>query len=90
VNSILISKNTFRQSNHKCIVVEGTSNIIISGNIGYQTFGECIYMGVQSHSNLVTGNLISDARKLNGIATGFANWYGPNDFTHNIAVGGER
>lgn len=90
MNGTLISKNSFLQSNHRCIVVEGTSNTTISGNIGYQTFGDCIYIGLESQSNLVTKNLISDTIKLNNIANGFVNLYGPNDFAHNVAVGGER
>ena len=100
IKESVITKNSFRQSNHRCIAVEGTSNITISGNTGYKTFGHCIYMGFESHSNQVIRNLVSDTRKISGdqvipnekdgSAAGFWNYYGPNDLIQNVAVGGER
>ena len=77
----MVSRNSFRQSHQRCIVVEGTSNLTMSENIGYQTHGHCIYIGYQSRFNKVTKNLVSDTKVVN-------NAIGPNDFTNNIAVGG--
>ncbi len=56
----LISRNSFRQSNQRCISIEGTSNVTVSHNIGYRTSGHCIYIGYQSQYNSITNNLVSD------------------------------
>ena len=93
----LVSRNSFRQSNHRCIAVEGTSNLTISHNIGYQTSGHCVYIGYQSRFNVIKQNLVSGTKRVDRIAdetddypTAFFNWYNPNDFIGNIAVASER
>lgn len=100
IDGTLISKNSFDQSNHRCVSVEGTSNVIISDNIGYKTNGHCIHIGFQSESNLITNNLVSDTKAIKTSNTlsgesdnypaAFIGRFHPNDFTHNIAVAGER
>ena len=52
-----VSRNTIRNSNHRCIVVDGTSNATITANIAYDTAGHCFYFGHESVDNLVTKNL---------------------------------
>ena len=100
VTGTQVSRNSFRQSNQRCIVVEGTSNIAITDNIGYQTNGHCIYIGFNSKFNVISNNLVSDTKLISYSDRlpyetdynpgAFLNWYSPNDFTKNIAVGGER
>jgi parallel beta-helix repeat protein len=94
----VVSRNSFRQSHQRCIVVEGTSNLTMSENVGYQTHGHCIYIGYQSRFNKVTKNLVSDTKVVNNAISGevdnfpcaFFTRFGPNDLTNNIAVGGIR
>ena len=72
----------------------------ISHNIGYQSYGHCIYIGYQSASNLIAYNLVSDTRSVPGYhqipgetdsqSGAFLNWYHPNDYMHNVAVAGQR
>ena len=99
IENTLVSRNSFRYSNQRCVVVEGTSNVTISHNVAYQTFGHCIYLGYQSESNLIGNNLVSDTKsvgshQINGKTDNnpgsFLNWYNPNDYMYNIAVAGQR
>ena len=96
----LVSRNSFRQSNHRCVVLEGTSNVTVSHNIGYQTDGHCIYVGYESRANFITENLVSDINyiswsyRISGETdynpSAFLVQYGPNDLINNIAVASER
>ncbi len=52
-----ISRNSIHHSNHRCIVVEGTSNATISSNVAYETAGHCYWFGHESMDNLVTNNI---------------------------------
>ena len=56
----LIDRNSFRESNQRCISVEGSSNVTISHNTAYKNKGHCIYIGFESESNLIANNLVSD------------------------------
>jgi hypothetical protein len=40
VNSV-VSKNTIRRSNHRCVVLEATSNVLVEGNVAFDTKGHC-------------------------------------------------
>lgn len=40
VNSV-VSKNTIRQSNHRCIVLDATNNVLVEGNVAFDTKGHC-------------------------------------------------
>ena len=42
-----ISKNSFHD-NWRCIVIDGTSNVTISNNVGHRNNGHCIFIGSQS------------------------------------------
>ena len=98
VENTLVSRNSFRNSNQRCVVIEGTSNVIISHNVEYQAFGHCIYIGYQSESNLIAYNLVSDTKSVgvnqidgetDNQPGAFLNWYNPNDYMHNVAVAGQ-
>ena len=100
IHGTVVSGNSFRYSNHRCVAVKGTSNLTISNNIGHQTNGHCIYLGYQSKSNLITRNLVSDTKHISyddqlNYETdyhpgAFLNWYGPNDYIDNVAITSER
>ncbi len=60
IEGTLISGNSIRGSYNRCIVIDGTSNITISENVGYFNKGHCVYIGFESMDNLIEGNLVSD------------------------------
>ena len=37
----IVSKNTVRQSNQRCIVVHGTNDLLVENNVAYDTKGHC-------------------------------------------------
>lgn len=100
VDGTIVSKNSFDQSNQRCVSVEGTSNVTISDNIGFKTKGHCIYIGYQSESNVITNNLVSDTENMKSqhvlvgesddFSGAFVNKFHPNEYTGNIAVAGAR
>ena len=100
VHGTVVSENSFRSSNHRCVVVEGTTNLTISHNIGHQTNGHCIYLGYESKSNLIMNNLVSDTKHISWHDRldyetdyhpgAFLNWYGPNEYVDNIAIASEK
>ena len=68
-----ISRNTIRSSNHRCVVIEGSSNITIEGNVAYNTAGHCYYIGSEATDNYIlynigsrTNDIISWGMQLNG------------------------
>jgi hypothetical protein len=52
VSSSVVSKNTIRQSNQRCIVVHGTDNLIVQDNVAYDTKGHCFML----EDGIETGN----------------------------------
>jgi len=93
-----ISRNTIRNSAHRCIVMDGVSNATIADNVAHDTAGHCFYMGYEAVDNLVVGNLgsktnemISWSEQLSGHsdhdrATFFIQ-NSQNDFIGNVAAG---
>lgn len=57
VTGTSVSRNTIRNSNFRCIVIEGTSNAKIAANVAYDTAGHCFWFGHESTDNLVKHNL---------------------------------
>jgi len=92
-----ISFNSFHNSNHRCIVLEGSHNITVSSNVGVGNSGHCVYIDWNSRDNVINGNFVSDTRAISqtklisgsddNYASGFYSKNGPNTFTNNIAVG---
>jgi hypothetical protein len=41
VENSVVSKNTIRQSNQRCVVVHGTNKLLIENNVAYDTKGHC-------------------------------------------------
>lgn len=91
-----ITWNSFHKSNHRCIVLEGSHNIIVSGNVGVSNSGHCVFLDWNSRDNTVSGNYVSDTRAIESedtipessdrYAAAFYSKNGPNSFTNNIAV----
>jgi hypothetical protein len=54
----IVAKNTVRQSNQRCIVVHGTSNLLVQSNVAYDTKGHCFIVedGIET-GNMFIGNL---------------------------------
>ena len=91
----IISKNSFHD-NWRCIVIEGTSNVTISNNVGYRNNGHCILIGSQSQDNIIEKNFISETRPATDKWPGhyddhtpaaFKNEYNPNNCFKNVTVG---
>ncbi len=96
VEGTLVSRNSFRKSNFRCIAIEGTSNVTVSHNVGHKTKGHCIYVGYESQNNLIQRNLVTETWNV-GIhdqisgegdywVGAFQNLFHPNDYIDNIAV----
>ena len=49
-----MSKNTIRESNQGCIVLAGTSDVLIQENIAYDTIGHCFVL----QDGMETGNTL--------------------------------
>jgi hypothetical protein len=49
-----VSKNTIRESNQGCIVLAGTSDVLIQENIAYDTIGHCFVL----QDGMETGNTL--------------------------------
>jgi parallel beta-helix repeat protein len=52
-----IARNSIRNSNHRCIVVEGSSNITIEANVAHDTAGHCYYIGSDARDNTLLSNI---------------------------------
>jgi len=91
-----ISKNSFHD-NWRCIVIDGTSNVTISNNVGHRNNGHCIFIGSQSQDNIIEKNFISQTKSISyhnkwpGYddynSAAFKNEYSPNIYLKNVAFG---
>ena len=100
VEGTSISRNSFRHSHQRCVSIEGTSNVTINHNVGYETRGHCIYIGYESQNNLITSNLVSITKYISWSyridweddyhPCAYKNQHNPNDYESNIAVAGEK
>ena len=52
-----ITRNSIRDSNHRCIVLEGSSNITVEANVAHNTAGHCYYVGSDSIDNQLLYNI---------------------------------
>lgn len=73
-----ISRNTLRSSNHRCVVIEGSSNITVEANVAYDTAGHCYYIGSEAMDNSIlynigsrTNDIIRWGMQLNGQSSHF-------------------
>lgn len=58
VTGSIVSKNLIRSSNQRCIVVHRSHNLIVDGNVAYDTFGHCFMTeDGNEKGNVFNGNL---------------------------------
>lgn len=94
VEGTSLSRNSFRQSNMRCISVDGTANATIVGNVGAEISGHCYYFSHESADNMVVGNLISNQKKQPNKIDGYddyesdayAIWSPANHFVGNVSI----
>ena len=52
-----IARNSIRDSQHRCIVLDGVSNATVASNVAHETAGHCYYVGYEATDNLLLNNL---------------------------------
>jgi len=95
VTGTYIAKNSIVDSNHRGIVVEGTSNVSIFDNVAVNVSGHAFYVGDQSQSNVFERNLASQTKTMSTTLSGendndaaaFFSRFPPNSFISNMASG---
>jgi parallel beta-helix repeat protein len=61
-----IARNSIRNSNFRCIVIEGSSNITVEANVAHDTAGHCYYVGSDARDNTLISNLGSRTNNVIG------------------------
>ena len=95
-----IARNSIRNSNHRCIVIEGSSNITVEANVAHDTAGHCYYVGSDARDNQLlynlgsrTNNIIRWGQQISGESDHNPvtfNLYNPvNDYIGNVAAGSD-
>jgi hypothetical protein len=97
VNGSYIAKNVIIDSNHRGIVIDGTSNVTIFDNICLNVSGHAFYVGDHSHGNIFEHNLGSQTNRISSSvkipvendddAAAFYSRFPPNSFISNVAAG---
>jgi len=99
VEGSIVSKNTIRESNQRCIVVHGTHNVTVSKNVAFNTKGHC-YMTEDAGEldNVFIGNLGAYTRTVEKQISGDESDFDAstfwctnpgNEWTENVAGGSE-
>jgi len=92
-----IAKNAIVDSNHRGIVIEGSSDVSIYDNFAYNVSGHAFYVGDQSQNNVFESNLGSQTKTIGYSSTisgendydaaAFFVRFPPNSFVSNVASG---
>jgi hypothetical protein len=55
VSGSIVSKNTIRQSNQRCVVVHGTNNLLVQENVAFDTKGHCFMLedGIETNNMFI-------------------------------------
>jgi len=87
-------------SQQRCIVIDGASNITVYDNVGVNTYGHCFYAGFQSEDNLFERNLASQIKSISWsktiegesdyYAAAFYSRFAPNSFVNSVAAGNQN
>jgi hypothetical protein len=96
VEGTSLSRNSIRESNMRCISVDGTANATLASNVGAGIAGHCFYFDRLSADNMVIDNLASNVNnrinsnnRIDGwddhYADGFAIWAPQNNFMGNVS-----
>jgi len=95
-----IARNSIRNSNHRCIVIEGSSNITVEANVAFNTAGHCFYVGSDARDNALmynigsrTNDVIGSGKQLSGESDqdrATFQLYNPrNNYIGNVAAGSD-
>lgn len=98
VNGTSISRNSIRNSFHRCISMDGVSSATIAANVAHNTAGHCYYIGYEASDNVILNNIGSktnDMIRWTEQLAGFndhdrATFYfrhPTNDYIGNVAAG---
>ena len=85
-----ISRNTIRQSENRCISLDGVSNTTIAGNVAYDTAAQCYVIGYEAEDNLILNNIGSKGNNVDSDywrMTTFQYKNPANAFINNVAAG---
>ena len=70
VSGSVVSKNTIRQSKQRCVVVHGTDNLLVDGNVAFDTAGHCYVVdGGMETGNMFSNNLGAMTRPVEQLMT---------------------
>jgi hypothetical protein len=53
----IVSKNTIRQSDQGCVILEATSNVLVESNVGFDVKGPCFVARAGSQNNIFKNNI---------------------------------
>jgi len=87
----IVSKNTIRNSNNRCINIKGTHNVLVAENIAYNTLGHCFVLA-SGTGNVFDRNLgaVTTNSTLDTECSTFYIGHPSNTFTGNVAAGSKR
>ena len=101
VEGAVVSRNTIRDSNQRCLVIHGTDNVTVEYNVAFNTFGHCYMIedGIEQDNvfnfniGLKTKIIADDSLISVAESDQFASTFwisNPNNkFFGNVAAGGE-
>ena len=98
VNGTSISRNSIRNSLHRCISMDGVSSATIAANVAHDTAGHCYYIGYEASDNVILNNLGSKTNDMIGWTEQLAGFndhdratfyfrHPTNDYIGNVAAG---
>lgn len=96
ISGSIVSKNSIYKSKQRCIVIDGSSNIVLSENVATDYTGQCYYLDHNATDNSILNNYASYGYgRHHGLGgdnkgTGFRQINGPNIFDGNVAVGNDH
>lgn len=102
VSGSVVSKNTIRQSNQRCVVVHGTNKLLIQENVAFDTKGHCYIVedGIETGNRFIRNlgaltsipatlipNLGSNGKETDGTPSTFWITNPSNTWIGNVAAG---
>lgn len=92
----IVSMNSFHDNHQRCVTIDGTSDLILHGNVAYNNFGHCMHIGSRGKSqrNTISRNLVSQTKSApyrvqwadDRYPAAFSCFHQPNNLIDNIAV----
>jgi len=64
----IVSKNTIRESNQRCVVIDGTNNVLVEDNVAFGNKGHCFVVGTGKEvGNVFKSNLAAFCGKAQSV-----------------------